>query len=139
MGSDVARAELRADIEKCLAAVRREAGVGWLYDCLLLPLANRPGVTALPDEDASNVMRTGAIGTGGEAELRGAASGMLADMLRRTRTGVSAGTALREAVDAWLGDDPCPEDWAKRRLDDLAMRRLAFSLIADFDLDREAA
>ena len=64
---------------------------------------------------------------------------MLDGMLRRQRVGVSPGTALREAVDEWLGDDPCPEDWAKKRVDDLAMRRLANSLLADLDWDREAA
>ena len=43
VGSAAASAELRADVESCLATVRREAGDGWLHDCVLLPLANRAG------------------------------------------------------------------------------------------------
>jgi hypothetical protein len=138
IGDPAARAELRADVDRCLATVRHEAGDGWLYDCLFLPLANRSGTTAVPD-DAPAARPGPSSRDDAEAELHAAATAMLAEMVRRARAGVSPGIALREAIDAWLGDEECPEGWAKTRLDDLAVRRLAKSLIASSGRDQEAA
>jgi hypothetical protein len=135
VGGIAARAELRADVESCLAAIRQEAGDGWLYDSILLPLANRAGRAALPVDMADSLPY---IGADDEAQLDQTAA-VLRDMLRRTQTGISAGTALRTAVDAWLADGACPAEWARKRADDLALRRLAKSLIADLYRDREAA
>jgi hypothetical protein len=135
VGSAAARAELRADIENCLAVVRREAGDGWLYDCVLLPLANRAGRATLPNDGVG----TPPWADADDAELDSAATIMLEDMLRRTQVGVGPGAALRAAVEAWLGHDPCPPEWARTRADDLAVQRLAKRLIADLSWNMEAA
>ena len=134
-GSAAARAELRADVEACVAAIRREAGDGWLYECVLLPLANRGGLAPLP-ENAEDIHP---LSHADDTPLDEAAESMLQDFRRRAHTGLSPQSALRAAVAAWLGDDPHPAEWARRCSDDLAMRRLAKVLIADSSWDREAA
>jgi len=135
VGSTTGRAELRADVEECLAVVRREAGDGWLYDYLLLPLANRGGLAPLPDE-APDVS---AWTDSDDALLDEAATSMLEDLMRQAHAGSSPQAALRAAVASWLGDDPSPVEWARRRADDLVMRRLAKALIADLSWHLEAA
>jgi len=134
IGGTAAREELRADVEDCLAMVRREAGDGWLYECVLLPLANRGGLAALPEEAACAYP----WGYADDAHLD-EATRMLQDLLRQAHAGTSPQSALRAAVEAWLGDDPCPAEWARKRADDLAMRRLAKSLIASLNSNKEAA
>jgi hypothetical protein len=136
VGSAVARAELRQDVESCITAARREEGDGWIYDYLLLPLANRPGQATLP---AGLDGALPSVDADSEARLAEAAASVLDDLLHRMRDGASPGTALLAAVDAWLGGDPCPPEWARKRADDLAMRRLAKSLVASLSWDREAA
>jgi hypothetical protein len=133
IGSAAARAELRADVEACLDVVRRVAGDGWLYECLLLPLANRGGTASLPD-DLERIH----VGSSVDAEVDGVTT-VLQDLVRRTRSGASPQVALRSAVAAWLGDDPCPAEWARRSSDDLAVRRLAKALIAELTLELKAA
>jgi hypothetical protein len=135
MGSAAVRAELRADVEACLAVIRREAGSDWLYECILLPLANRGGLAILPEEAAG----AHPWGSADNAHLDEAGTSMLQDMMRQAHAGTSPQSALRAAVAAWLGDDPCPAEWARKRADDLALRRLAKSLIANLGWDREAA
>ena len=135
VGGAKARAELRADVEACLAVVRREAGAGWLYDCLLLPLANRGGPAPLPDEAAS----AETWGCEDEAYLERAATGMLQELMWQANAGLSPQSALRSAVATWLSDYPCPAEWAQKRTDDLAVRRLAKALIADVSWEPEAA
>jgi hypothetical protein len=134
-GSTAATAELRADVEACLAVIRREAGDAWLYECVLLPLANRGVPAPLPGEAAD----IHSWSHNDDTLLDDAARDMLQDLMRRTRAGVSLQSALRAAVAVWLGDDPCPAEWVRRRADDLAMRRLAKVLIADLSWDREVA
>jgi hypothetical protein len=136
VGSATARAEMRTDVENCLAVVRREAGDGWLYESILLPLANRAGWSALPVELADTLP---AAEIGRRASLDEAAADVLGDLVNRTRAGVSPGTALRAAVDAWLGDDAWPPTWTRMRTDELALRRIAKSLLIDLEWDREAA
>ncbi len=135
VGSAPARAESRADVASCLATVRREAGDGWLYECILLPLANRAGLAAFP-ADAADTLPS--IEHGSDARLGEAATAMLDELVRRMRTDAGPGTALRAVVDDWLGDDQPPREWARKRADDLAMLRLAKSLIAGLAC-REAA
>lgn len=135
MGSAVARAELRADVEACVAAVRLEAGDIWLYECVLLPLANRGGLAPFPDDAAG----ARATGYADDACLDEGAASMLQDLLGQARAGIKPQAALRAAVAGWLGEDPCPPEWARKRADDLAMRRLAKSLIAELTWHREAA
>lgn len=135
MGSAAARAELRADVEACLATVRREAGDGWLYECVLLPLANRGGLSPLPDE----VTHARPVSYADDAYLAEAAASMLQNLLGQARARISPQAALRVAVAAWLGEESCPPEWARKRADDLAMRRLAKALIADLAWHREAA
>ncbi|MGQ4366329.1 hypothetical protein [Streptomyces sp. SAS_272] len=136
-GSRPARDELRADVESCLALVRQVAGVGWLHDCILLPLANRGTSPSVPVDDDLRPARTGE----GEDDdgLDAAATVILQDLLARTAAGVGAGTALRAAVEAWLGDGPPPAAWAATRGDDIALRRLAKRLVSDLAQQKEAA
>jgi hypothetical protein len=137
VGSAAARDELRADVANCLAVIRREAGGGWLYECILLPLANRGGQAGLP-EDMTDQLRCGTTDNQ-DSTLDSVAPAILADLLRLTWAGASPGAALRAAVEAWLGDEPCPEAWARTRADDLAVRRLAKRLLADLAWNVEAA
>jgi hypothetical protein len=137
VGSSAARAELLADVATCLAVTRREAGSSWLYDCILLPLANRAARPAGLPVDLADTLSS-ADGNE-EAWLVEVATAVLEDMLGRNRAGASPGVALRNAVDAWLGDRACPPHWARVRTDDLALRRLAKSLMAELDGYQEAA
>jgi hypothetical protein len=137
VGSVPARDELRADVANCLALVRREAGDGWFYDCVLLPLANRSGRTALSEDVLCEVPQAHA--DAGDDGLDTAAATILADLLRLVRAGASPDTALRTAVEAWLGDASCPAEWAKTRDDDLAVRRLVKRLLADLAWNLKAA
>ncbi|MDX3313356.1 hypothetical protein ACWGH3_28125 [Streptomyces sp. NPDC054884] len=134
-GSRAARDELRADVESCLAVVRQVAGVRWLHDCILLPLANRATGPSVPVDDA----RPDRAGEEDDDGLDAAATVILQDLLARTAAGVGAGTALRAAVDAWLGDGPPPPAWAASRGDDIALRRLAKRLVSDLAQQKEAA
>jgi hypothetical protein len=126
-----ARAELRADVEACLALVRQGAGDAWLYECILLPLANRGGLAPLPAELA--------CASSDDAGLEDAATSMLQELMRQAAAGTSPQNALRVAVQGWLGDDPCPPEWTRKQADDLAMRRLAMALIAELSWHQEAA
>ncbi|GAA0734473.1 hypothetical protein Drose_34880 [Dactylosporangium roseum] len=135
IGSAATRAELRADVEACLDGIRRAAGDGWLYECLLLPLANRGGLAPLPDD----LEHTNPGSYADDAHLDGGATAMLQDLVRRAHAGASPQAALRSAVAAWLGDGPCPAEWARKSADDLAMRRLAKALIADLTSELKAA
>ncbi|TLQ42509.1 hypothetical protein [Streptomyces marianii] len=135
-GSRAARDELRTDVESCLAVVRHVAGVRWLHDCILLPLANRGGSLAVPmDDDA----RSALVGEEADDGLDTAATVMLQDLLDRTAAGVGPGAALRAAVDAWIGDGPRPAAWAATRGNDIALRRLAKRLVSDLVQQKEAA
>ncbi|GAA4966068.1 hypothetical protein [Actinoplanes utahensis] len=134
-GGTATRAELRADVAACLDGIRREAGDGWLYEYLLLPLANRGAVAPLPDD----LEPAGPDGDPGDAALDDAAATMLDDLLRRVRSGASPQDALRSAVAAWFGDEPHPAHWARRSTDDLAVRRLAKALLADLTPELKAA
>jgi hypothetical protein len=135
-GSRAARDELRADVESCLTVVRRVAGVRWLHDCVLLPLANRGTSASMPVDDDLRPARPGADEDDG---LDAAATVVLRDLLARTAAGVGTGAALRAAVDAWLGDGPHPAAWAVTRGDDIALRRLAKRLVSDLAQHKEAA
>ncbi|AVV45825.1 hypothetical protein C6376_35110 [Streptomyces sp. P3] len=135
-GSRAAHDELRADVESCLAVVRRVAGVRWLHDCILLPLANRGTRPSVPVDDDARPDRATEEDADG---LDAAATVILQDLLARTAAGVGAGTALRAAVEAWLGDGPPPRAWAATRGDDIALRRLAKRLVSDLSQQKEAA
>ncbi|MER7488369.1 hypothetical protein ABTY20_21155 [Streptomyces sp. NPDC126497] len=135
-GSRAARAELRADVEACLAVVRRVAGVGWLHDCLLLPLANRGGGLSAPVDDD---VRPAPAGEEDDGELVDAAGVILQDLLDRTAAGAGPGPALRAAVEAWLGDGPRPAAWEATGGNDIALRRLAKRLVSDLVQQKEAA
>ncbi|MGO9782199.1 MAG: hypothetical protein ACLPQY_20915 [Streptosporangiaceae bacterium] len=137
VGSPAARAELRADVDTCLAVTRREAGSSWLYDCILLPLANRASRPAPLPVDIADTLPSAADDE--EVWLAEAATAVLDDMLRRSRAGASPGAALRDAVDGWLGEGACPPQWVRVRADELALRRLAKSLMAELGGDEEAA
>lgn len=134
-GSQEARAELRADVEHCLTLVRRVAGDGWLYDCLLLPMANPTG-NPLPsrDDDVLPLWTTTPDG-----ELHAAADSALRDTLRRVAGGVEAGRALRDAVDIMLGTRARPAGWAALRDNDIALRRLAKRLLCELARTADAA
>jgi hypothetical protein len=134
-GSGTAQRELRADVDMCLAVVRKVAGGGWLYDNILMPLANRTGYAAL----AETLAHISPAPTDEEYELRSAAAAMINDMLRRQANGASQGSALSGAVEAWLGNGRCPDGWAELRRDDLALKRLAKLLTTQSFDSREAA
>ncbi|MFJ6726319.1 hypothetical protein ACIQPQ_15530 [Streptomyces sp. NPDC091281] len=140
-GSRAAREELRADVESCLTVVRRVAGSGWLYDCLVLPLANRGGSLPVPPDDAAGPVHGGGARDDGERDdgLDAGAAVVLRDLLARTAAGAGAGAALRAAVEDWLGDGPRPAAWSATRDDDLALRRLAKRLVLDLTRREEAA
>lgn len=133
-GARQAHAELRADVEACLAVARAVAGPEWVYDCILLPLANRPGVPVGPPDTDLPCPHA----RGDDALVEDAAA-MLRDMARRTAAGAAAGAALRAAVDAWLDGDPPPAAWTAVCDDDLAVRRLAKRLTAARNRMEEAA
>lgn len=135
VGSTRARAELRADVDQCLAVVRREAGVGWLYECLLLPLANRVNAV-IPDCEEQIKPLTADDRSHG---LDMAADSMLRDMLGRIRSGTGLGNALRAVVDEWLVGQECPTSWAAKRDNDLLVQRLAKRLVWELNRDEEAA
>ncbi|MGV9279753.1 hypothetical protein [Streptomyces sp. NPDC003730] len=135
-GSGTARDELRADIDGCLRVVREVAGVGWLHDCLLLPLANRGGSVSVPADDTLRL--SPAIGENDDALAEGA-DAVLRDLLARTAAGAGPGAALYAAVESWLGDAPRPAAWEATRRDDIALRRLAKRLVSDLVQEKEAA
>jgi hypothetical protein len=109
--------------------------VRWLHDCILLPLANRGPGPSVPVDDA----RPDRAGEEDDDGLDAAATVILRNLLARTAAGVGAGTALRAAVEAWLGDGPHPAAWAATRGDDIALRRLAKRLVSDLAQHKEAA
>ena len=87
------------------------------------------------DDDA----RSAPVGEEDDDGLDTAAAVMLQDLLDRTAAGVGPSTALRAAVDAWLGDSPPPAAWAATRANDIALRRLAKRLVSDLVQQKEAA
>jgi hypothetical protein len=134
VGGAAARDELRLDVERCLATVRAVASAVWLYDCLILPLVNRSRPAAPPEDTGRPPWAVDP-----DAGLSAAAGSMLGDMLARMSSGSGSGTALRAAVDAWLGDGPRPPAWASTSADDLALRRLAKRLLTALREDEVAA
>lgn len=117
LGTRAARAEILRDIDCALDAVRTVAGIPWLYDSLLLPLANRPATTSDVDEVAAD-----------DDDLLDRAAAAIDAMHARVRAGEPAHQALPTAVAEHLGELADTPRWAALAADELALRRLIKSL-----------